>query len=238
VAFPKQSLGGWGYTRRLDRLTAIEAERGLRADPILRLATLGLAIPEDAERLRDRLRLANADFERLRATAEALIGLHGSVTPPSCHGLRKLLFSVGREAARDALMLAQAESEAPPSDEAFAAADRFLADAPEPKLPISGADLIARGVAAGWQVGRALRAFQALWIRAGFPNESETLASLLDAAIAESGHAQVSETGADRGGSGASDPPRHQPNRPDEPKIQTEAQSPFKSTQIKPHFNK
>ena len=80
-------------------------------------------------------------------------------------------------------MLAEAESEAPPSDAAFAAADRFLADAPEPKLPISGADLIARGVAAGRPVGRALRAFQALWIRAGFPKEPETLARLLEEAV-------------------------------------------------------
>ena len=36
-----------------------------------------------------------------------------------------------------------------PADAAFAAADRFLADAPEPRLPFSGADLIARGVARG-----------------------------------------------------------------------------------------
>ena len=69
---------------------------------------------------------------------------------------------------------------------AFAAADRFLADAPEPELPISGADLIARGVAAGRPVGRALRAFQALWIRAGFPKEPETLARLLEEAVAAS----------------------------------------------------
>ena len=73
-----------------------------------------------------------------------------------------------------------------PADAAFAAADRFLADAPEPKLPFSGADLIARGVAAGRPVGRALRAFQALWIRAGFPREPETLTRLLEEAVVAS----------------------------------------------------
>ena len=70
-------------------------------------------------------------------------------------------------------------------DAAFAAADRFLADAPEPKLPISGADLIARGVEAGPPVGRALRAFQALWIRAGFPKGQETLTRLIEQAVVE-----------------------------------------------------
>ena len=77
-------------------------------------------------------------------------------------------------------------------DAAFAAADRFLADTPEPKLPISGSDLIARGVAAGRPVGRALRAFQALWIRAGFPKEPETLTRLLEEAVAESTRAAPS----------------------------------------------
>ena len=190
--FLEPILGGVGYPRRLSRLIAIEAERGRGGDALLRLAALGVAIPEDADRLRDRLRLANAEADRLRAAAAALIGLHGTRAPPSFHGLRTLLFNAGREAARDALALAQAESEAPPSDAAFAAADRFLADAPEPKLPISGADLIARGVAAGRPVGRALRAFQALWIRAGFPKEPETLARLLEEAAATSARPEPS----------------------------------------------
>ena len=77
------------------------------------------------------------------------------------------------------------------SDAVFAAANRFLADALEPKLPISGADLIARGVAAGQPVGRALRAFQALWIRASFPKEPETLTRLLEEAVAESARAEA-----------------------------------------------
>jgi poly(A) polymerase len=104
--------------------------------------------------------------------------------PPSFHGLRTLLFAAGREAARDALMLAEAESETRPEVTAFGAADRFLASTTEPKLPISGADLIARRVATGRAVGRALRAFQAQWIDAGFPKEPGTLGRLLEEAVA------------------------------------------------------
>lgn len=184
--FLEPILGGAGYPARLSRLVAIEAARGLRPDPILRLAALSVAIEEDAERLREKLRLANAEAGRLRSAAAALMALHGREAPPSFQGLRTLLFSAGREAASDALMLAHAEAQASPSDEAFAAAGRFLADSPEPRLPIGGADLIARGVAAGRPVGRALRVFQALWIRAGFPKEPETLARLIEQAVAES----------------------------------------------------
>ena len=181
----------------LSRLIAIEAARGASADALLRLAALGVAIPEDAERLRDRLRLSNAEADRLRSAAAALdppARDHGAAVVPD---LRTLLFNAGREAARDALTLAQADSEAPPSDAAFTAADRFLGDAPEPKLPISGADLIARGVAAGRPVGRALRAFQALWIRAGFPKEPETLSRLLEEAVEEP--AAMQDIGRNRG---------------------------------------
>ena len=138
---------------------------------------------KDAERLHDRLRLANAESNRLKTAAATLIGLHGTTAPPSFHGLRTLLFAAGREAARDALTLAEAESEAPSDVTAFGAADQFLANAPEPKLPISGADLIARRVAAGRAVGRALRAFQAQWIHAGFAKEPGTLARLLEEAV-------------------------------------------------------
>jgi poly(A) polymerase len=187
--FLEPILGGFAYPGRLSSLIAIEANRGRGADPVLRLAALAVAIPEDAERLRDRLRLANAEYDRIKGAAEALIGLHGISAPPSYGGLRALLFNAGREAARDALALAQAESRALAADAAFLAADRFLAETPEPKLPFSGADLIARGVAAGPSVGQALRAFQALWIQAGFPEEPERLSRLLDEAVGEAARA-------------------------------------------------
>ena len=190
--FLEPIIGGVGYTRRLSRLVAIEAGRGVAGDALLHLAALGAAIPEDADRLRERLRLADGEADRLTSATGALIGLHGLAAPLPFHDLRALLFNAGREAAHDALTLAQAESEASPSDAAFAAASRFLTDAPEPKLPISGADLLARGVARGRPVGWALLAFQALWIRAGFPKESNTLGRLLEEAVAQSMRVEAS----------------------------------------------
>ena len=112
--FLEPILGGVGYARRLSRLIAIEAERHHGPDALLRLGALAIAIPEDAERLRERLRLANAEADRLRSAAAALIPLHGIKAPPSFHGLKTLLFNAGRETARDALALAQADSGAPP----------------------------------------------------------------------------------------------------------------------------
>jgi poly(A) polymerase len=93
-------------------------------------------------------------------------------------------------------MLAEAESETRPEVTAFGAADQFLASTTEPKLPISGADLIARRVATGRAVGRALRAFRAQWIDAGFPKEPGTLGRLLEEAVA----GLAAEDGATGGG--------------------------------------
>ncbi len=183
--FMEPVLGGLAYPGRLGRLIAIESARGTKGDPVLRLAALSAAIPEDAERLRDRLRLANGECERIAAAVAALTGLHGLGEPPSLDNLLVLLFTVKRRAARDALALAHAESAASPDDRAFAEADSFLALADEPKLPFGGADLIDRGIASGRRVGEILRSFQALWIRAGFPKEPTTLGRLLDIAAAE-----------------------------------------------------
>ena len=169
---------------RLRRLIAVEAARASPPDPLMRLAALGLAIVEDGERLRDRLRLSNAEYERLAGAAGALEGLHGLHAPPSLGDLSALLFARKRTAAQDALTLAHIDAAAAPDDSAFASAFRFLSDTPEPTLPFTGADIVARGIAQGQGVGAVLKDLQALWIRAGLPKEPEQLARLLDEALA------------------------------------------------------
>ncbi len=182
-----EPLFGFAYAGRFIRSIAIESFRCAETDALLRLAALAVVIPEDAERLRQRLRLANAEYERIASAARALTNLHGVWIPPPRDDLRVLLFSAKRRAARDALFLAQAESGASPDDPAFARADRFLAETPEPEVPISGDDVIAHGVEEGPQVGEVLRVLRQLWVRAGFPTDPETLGRLLKTA-AETTH--------------------------------------------------
>ncbi|HLW91061.1 MAG TPA: CCA tRNA nucleotidyltransferase [Roseiarcus sp.] len=167
------------------RLVAIERAHKAPPDALLRLAALVLRIEEDAERLRERLRLSNAEYERLSGAAQVLERLHGLSAPPSHGELRALLFAHGRQAAMDAFALAHVDSGAAPDDARFVSAARFLADTPQPTLPFSGADILARGVASGHQVGLVLKGLQARWIRAGFPKDPTALAALLDEAVAE-----------------------------------------------------
>ena len=171
---------------RLARVVAIERARGAAADAGLRLAALAVVVREDAERLRDRLRLSNPEGDRLEAAARGLEALHGSrgaavAWRPARGAVR------ARPPRRDRrLTLAHAESGAAADEARWLSAYRFLCDTPIPRLPFTGADVVARGVTPGRGVGAALKTLQAKWIRAGFPREPETLARLLAEALEES----------------------------------------------------
>jgi poly(A) polymerase len=179
-------LVGMGFPARLERLAAFEAARGKKGDAILRLAAFSVLLPEDADRLREHLRLSNEEHARLAAAARTLAPLHGRETPPPFSHLREMLFLCGSRAATDALALAFAESGAAADHPDWLEAARYLEETPAPEFPIKGADLIARGLKPGRDLGAALKALQVAWIRAGFPRDPAVLLKLLDEAV-ESG---------------------------------------------------
>jgi tRNA nucleotidyltransferase/poly(A) polymerase len=177
---------GMGYPARLERFAAFEGAQGKRPDPVMRLGAFSALTVEDAERLRERLRLSNDEAARLSAAARTLTPLHGSERPPPASHLREMLFLCGARAAGDALALAFAESAAPPEDAEWREAARYLDETPAPAFPIKGADLIARGVPPGRKLGETLKTLQAKWIRAGFPRDPAAVLRLLEEAIAGS----------------------------------------------------
>jgi poly(A) polymerase len=182
VGFFERIFGGVAYPSLFARLTQIERSAD---DAVLRLAALTVCVREDADRLRARLRLSNAEYKRLAEMADARVVWHKCDAVPDEGDLRARLFLAGRVAASDALTLAHAASGAPPDDPNWLAAAKFLAETPEPHLPLSGEDVMARGRVRGKLVGAALKSLQARWIRAGFPTEPATVARLLDEVLAD-----------------------------------------------------
>ncbi|HMN70751.1 MAG TPA: CCA tRNA nucleotidyltransferase [Rhodoblastus sp.] len=178
------ALAGVALPARLERAAAIEAARGLPADPVLRLCAFAVLVREDADRLRDRLRLSNAERRRLHDAAHALEALHGRTIPPQGTELAELVFLHGADAVGDALALAHAEAGAPPDDADWRAAYAAAEDLRELKLPVTGDDLKQRGVTEGRAIGAMLKTLQAKWIRAGFPRDPAEIARLIDEAIA------------------------------------------------------
>jgi len=159
----------------LERLVAVERALGIACVALRRLAAL---LPADARLLDDvaaRLRLSNAERKRLVATAERLDAIP--------HDARPLAYRAGADGAADRLLLAAGAPRqvAPLLDD--------LRSWKEPRLPISGRDLIGLGVPAGPAVSRLLIEVEAAWIAAGFPAEREAALDLARRALANSSDA-------------------------------------------------
>ncbi len=178
----------------LDRILATAPDTGAFAtlaaesapDPVLGLAALALYSRDDALRLQERLRLSNADTGRLEAAALVLAALHNATASTGTDRLRALGYRHGVAAVRDGLRLSAARAGAWPLPREAARAARVLDD-PLPRCPWSGADLLARDIPAGPQIGRILARAEAAWVAADFPEDAARQVALLDAAIAADG---------------------------------------------------
>lgn len=155
-----------GLDRVPDLARLVEIEAAVHA-PCVALRRLAALLPADAALLDDisaRLRLSNAERKRLTATAERLADIPETVGA--------LAYRIGADGAIDRLLLAAA---APAQIEAQLEALRSWR---EPRLPISGRDLIALGVPAGPAVSRLLLQVEDAWIAAGFPPERDDVLAL------------------------------------------------------------
>ena len=160
-------LGGVGYPAQFARLVAFEAAAGLKPSSARRLAVLGARIREDVERLTERLRLSNAERDRMAA---AVMRGRRLMAPPDARAARRLLYDVGTDFYRDAIAYAAAWRGGD------AVAWREAASLPErwapPKFPIGGREVMGGGLR-GPAVGEMLRALEAWWRGADVrPNEN------------------------------------------------------------------
>jgi poly(A) polymerase len=173
-------LGGVPLLASVSNTIKLEAALTLPADPVRRLGALGVQLVEDAERLRERLRLTNVEYERLLSIGDAW----WRVTPAGDElAARALLYRLGPEKFTDRVVVAWSRSPAGVADANW----RALATLPErwtaPAFPLKAADFIARGVEKGPALGAALRAAEAAWIAEGFPMDAEALERIVTAAM-------------------------------------------------------
>lgn len=169
------------------RFMRLEEATGVHADPLLRL--LALLPPQAHERvhqLSGRLKLSGADRDRLEAAMHADAAVD-SLTLDEPKALRAALYQFGERSVRDVLILqaARALDADPELDLPDGEADRVarlwnLADTwTQPSLPVSGKDLMARGVPAGPQLGAALKVMEGAWVASDFTMGRDELLSVL-----------------------------------------------------------
>jgi tRNA nucleotidyltransferase/poly(A) polymerase len=175
-------LAGIGYLGPFDRLVRFEAAVGLPATVPLRLAALACRIEEDVLRLTERLRLTNAERDRM---LRALAAARSLTPPPNARGARRALYRHGAVAFRDGAALAFAWSDAASDDPVW----RELATLPDrwtaPKFPLSGRDIVAGGRPPGPAVGALLAAVEAWWIDEDFAPDATALRQRLQQLMAE-----------------------------------------------------
>ena len=155
------------------------------AGAVARLAALAVLTSEDAARLRQRLRLSNAQAALLGAIGSIIERLHGPLSrkadAEAKREIARLVLDHGAESVRIALAIELAGS----GNASVAELSRFASAIPP--FPFSGADLLKRGIAAGPEVGRLLAQAREDWINEGCPLEKPALASILDRAMETGG---------------------------------------------------
>jgi len=171
-------LGGVAFLASFENMLKVEAALGAEPDAVRRLGALGVWVAEDAERLTRRLRLANAESERLLAFEHWWRVARQS----DARAAHALLYHLGPQTFADRVLIAWARSEAGAADASWHA----LASLPQrwtaPVFPLKAADLMRRGIPAGPALGIALRNAEAAWIAADFAPDRATLDAIADTA--------------------------------------------------------
>jgi len=172
-------LGSVSYLASFEMMAKVEAALGASADPVRRLGALAVWVAEDAERLWQKLRLTNAEHERLVSMAEGWRRISPAFGEAKA---RALLYRLGPLHFTEHALLGWARSSAGAIDESWRALASLSQRWTAPAFPLKAADLMARGVEKGPALGAAMRVAENAWIAAGFPQDAAKLAAIADAA--------------------------------------------------------
>ncbi len=161
---------------RFDALVAIERDKLYENDPELRLAAL---LPEDSAevaRAAERLRLSNAQRERLLAAVEQGPRIVPWLSPREA---RRAVYRLGMRAFHDRVKLAWAASANPKLASQWRKLLALGESWTAPDFPLNGDDAIAAGLLQGPMIGKALKEVEDWWVDEDFPEDrAEALAQL------------------------------------------------------------
>lgn len=141
-------------------------------DPVLGLAALAGFVPEDADRFAQRLRLSNAERDKLKRALSVECRLR-DFGAAFAQKLTELDYLYGKQALTEGVLLNAAVSSTV-AEEIWP----FLAEIrarETPVFPVSGADLIALGHKPGPEIGQILKKLETIWIAGGLKTSRDDL---------------------------------------------------------------
>jgi poly(A) polymerase len=163
---------------RFEQLVTIETEMLFTEDPLLRLAALLPDDPAKAIALAERLRLSNAERDRLAAALDPAPRLKSWMSPRET---RRLVYRLGADTFCDRATLAWAGSDRAAATVQWRALLPTARGWTAPKFPLTGDEVMAAGVPKGPLVGEVLREVEAWWVENDFPDDKLALIEQLKA---------------------------------------------------------
>ena len=168
------------FVKGLERLNAlVEIERSMQEnDPELRLAAL---IPQDrptAELVAERLRLSNAQRDRLCAAVGQAPRITSWMSPRQ---VRAAVYRLGHEPFFDRVKLAWAASGKPQTAPQWRALLTLAEGWTKPEFPVTGEDAKAAGAPEGPLVGQVLHEVEEWWVDEDFPADRRLALQQLEA---------------------------------------------------------
>jgi poly(A) polymerase len=165
---------------RFAKLVEIESHQLFTSDPVLRLGAILSGDAQEIPRLAERLKLSNADRDRLSRMHTDQTKL---VSYLSIREVRKALYWMGVECFKDRVMLHWAVD--PKLNNAVQwRALLAIADSWErPTFPLTGEEVMAAGVPEGPQVGRIMREVEEWWVDVDFIEDRLSIVERLKAVV-------------------------------------------------------
>jgi poly(A) polymerase len=160
---------------RSSKLVALEGSANLAPDPMLRFLALFWKDARAVVAASVDLKMSNEEAHRLKWTVQNDAPIHVGMTPASIRGA---LYKTGENVFRDRVLLqwAQDLSESAPWGHIYRSADGWE----RPVFPVTGEDLLARGIPEGPPIGASLRRLETAWIDSDFALGRDALLAMLD----------------------------------------------------------
>ena len=163
---------------RFDRLVGIETEQLFQCDPELRLGALLPDDPAVGAACAERLRLSNAQRDRLVAMLGTEPSIRSWMSPKEA---RRDVYQLGAATFCDRVLLAWAGSDRPATTTQWRALLPMAQSWPRPTFPLTGEEVMAAGVPRGPLVGQVMREVEAWWIDNDFISDKLSIVERLKA---------------------------------------------------------
>jgi poly(A) polymerase len=154
----------------------VEPAAGLKPDPYLRLMAMAARDEFAMAGLCRRLKMSNAEKARLIRWSGDQSALALGMAEKD---LKIEMFKAGRQVAMDRAVLRAAGADDPILRNQWLGVYETAKNWDWPEFPIKGKDLLDAGIPSGEELGKALNALEALWMRSGFTADKPRLMAAL-----------------------------------------------------------